>query len=207
MVLIAPPPPLVVPEPKTFTLSKNETCLRVYNPGSHNTQALSFRHFGPLRRFDHQRETPGKPAHNPDRGIFYASTSLSGCLVEIFGDTRVIDVGTFEVAQIKCNRDLTLLDLRGDGAMKAGTVSAVCKDTNHSHSQNWSRYFYENPFIYGTIDGLIFGNAHNDEIAFALYERCEQSLVSVMTTSLRHDSLRDEIRLTAVDFKLFVAPY
>jgi hypothetical protein len=69
-----------------------------------------------------------------------------------------------------------LLDLRGPGAMRAGSVPALAKIANRSPSQASSRYFYENPPDYGLIDGHIYLNAHNDEAVIALYERTVETL-------------------------------
>ena len=149
--------------PNYFTVPAGSTYIRMFNPADHGQQALTFRHNGPLRRFDHQKLVAGKAANCSDRGILYAGDTLSGCIVEIFGDTRIVEVGTWVVAQIKTSRELLLLDLRGDGAMKAGTVAAVCKDSNHAFSQQWSKFFYENHYQYKMLDGLIFWNAHNDD--------------------------------------------
>lgn len=207
MVEIALPPPNVLPAPNFFVPPKGTKFLRLFNPASYGAHALTFRHFGPLKRFDHQRLVDSKPQEDPDRGIVYAGETLSGCIVEIFGDSRVIQVDTWEVAQIETSRELSLLDLRADGAMKAGTVAAVCKDSNHGYSQEWSKYFYEQSFVYTKIDGLIYGNAHNDEFAYALYERCQSALTCIGQAPLKADSLRVEIQCTAAEFNLTIIPY
>jgi hypothetical protein len=100
-----------------------------------------------------------------------------------------------------------LLDLRGAGAMKAGTVVAVCNDSDHSLSQEWSKFFYENYYQYERIDGLIFNNAHNGETALALYERCSDALVSTGECQLRDEALRSAVLKTAADNRLTVVPY
>lgn len=205
MVQIAPPPPVVPPQPQLYVVSAGTNFVRMYDPSRFNAQAGNFRFLGPYKRFDHHKDI--NPVLSGDRGILYASDTLSGCIVEIFGDRKMIDVGTWEVAVFHPTRDLNLLDLRGDGAMKAGTVSAVCKDSNHAFSQEWSRYFYENPFIYAKIDGLIFGNAHNEELALALYERCQTDLAVIEKNKLIDPALRTEISLIASKLGLVVNPY
>jgi hypothetical protein len=72
---------------------------------------------------------------------------------------------------------MVLLDLRGNGAMRAGSVVALGSVADRSLSQAWSRYFYENPNVYQPVDGVIYHNAHNGEDALALYERAERWLV------------------------------
>jgi hypothetical protein len=128
-------------------------------------------------RFDHHRvRGEGRLEEDPERGIYYAAMTLSGCLVEIFGDTGVIDPGGFRVASPILHRDLHLLDLRYNGAMRAGTKAAIAKVSDRGLSQQWSRYFYETPEVYGEMDGLIYLNAHNDGDAIALYERSYDAL-------------------------------
>jgi hypothetical protein len=93
--------------------------------------------------------------------------------------------------------------------MRAGTVAAIAKESNRLISQEWSRYFYDNEFIYGTVDGLIFNNAHNDEEALALYERANGGLQCgpADTRKLRADVLKRQIQTIAVDTNMIVDSY
>lgn len=93
--------------------------------------------------------------------------------------------------------------------MKAGTVAGVCKDSNRQYSQAWSRFFYETVYTYGTLDGLLWGNAHNDEDAMALYERCRHDIKcgATDTCALRDTALRTEVHKSAADANIFVDPY
>lgn len=54
-------------------------------------------------------------------------------------------------------------------------------------SQAWSRYFYENPALFGAIDGVVYGNAHNDEEAVVLFERASDALICRPEMILRLD--------------------
>lgn len=139
----------------------------------------------------------------------YGAFTLSSCVVEIFGDSKVIEVGTWAVAALTTTRALNLLDLRGPGAMQAGTVSAISKESNRQFSQEWSRYFYDTAFVYTKVDGLAFYNAHNDEEAFAFYERASNAFqcTPADVRPLRHDSLRAGIREIAIINGLVVQPY
>lgn len=96
--------------------------------------------------------------------------------MEIFGDTVVVDLGRHRVASPILRRDLRLLDLRNNGAMRAGTKAAIAKVSERRLSQAWSRHFYKTPEIYGEVDGVIYLNAHNDEDAIAFYERASGAL-------------------------------
>jgi RES domain len=206
MVYIAPPPPIAPVTPLFATVSTERNLVRMYDPKAFDARTAKFRFKGPYRRFDHQQEINDEPAESVDRGILYAGDSLSGCLVEIFGDTKMVEVGSWEVAVIKPTRNLTLLDLRGAGAMKSGTVAAVCKDSNHQVSQQWSRHFYEHSYVYGAIDGLLFENAHNEEKAYALYERCQSDLSVVRSNTLRTPAIFKKILLIAAELGMVVDP-
>ncbi len=151
--------------------------VRLFAPSRHGATATGFRSYGPLLRFDHhRRREDGEPGNDAERGIYYAATTLSGCLVEVFGDTGVVELGSHHVASPILRRDLHLLDLRRSGAMRAGTKAAIAKVPDRDLSQSWSRHFYETPEIYREVDGLIYHNAHNDEDAVALYERADDAL-------------------------------
>lgn len=205
MVLIASPPPLKPPSPLFRSLVAGSFMLRIFDPTRHGTTALSFRYFGPLGRFDHQRlsltgsssskDTVGVSLSLENRGISYAGLTLSCCLVECFGDVGVIEIKGQQIARLELTRDLTLLDLRGSGAMRAGAVAALAKIADRNLSQAWSRYFYEQTADYGHLDGISYLNAHNDEEAIAIYERAQSALVcpDSQILPLNHPSLRPAI--------------
>lgn len=150
----------------------------------------------------------GGPQDDPDRGIWYGAPTLAGCLIEVFGDTDVIEPGDRIVAVAEVVRDLVLLDLRGRGAMRAGSVAALSKTADAATSQAWSRYFYDNP-AYREVDGLIYLNAHNDEDAVALYNRARRALRCPKNQTLRldHHGLRAAVFEVADLNNLDVSPY
>jgi RES domain len=215
VVVIGKPPPPKPPDPLYCTLSSGSFLLRIFDPTSHSTQALTFRHFGPINRFDHQRIpvqgdsfAPRVRAQDPERGIYYAGLTLSCCLVECFGDSGVIELKDQKVCRVQLTRDLTLLDLEDNGAMRAGSVAALAKVADRHLSQEWSRYFYEQTSLYGQVDGISFRNAHNDEEAIALYERAQSALICPNDRILRldHPSLRPAIQQAALDNHLDFPP-
>lgn len=173
---VAAPPPERVPKPIFHTLPAGAPIMRLFNPARHNATPLSFRTYGPLLRFDHQREKGQEPGEDSERGIYYAGLTLSSCLVEVFGDTGVIEPGGYRLASPLPTRDLRLLDLRGRGAMRAGTNATIAKAADRRLTQAWSRYFYEHTDVYAEVDGLIYLGAHNDEEVIALYERAADAL-------------------------------
>ena len=209
MVLIASPPPAKTPSPLYRTLASGSFLLRIFDPTQYGTKATTFRSYGPINRFDHQRLPPtGNCAEDPERGISYAGLTLSCCLVECFGDTGVIEIKDQQIGRIQLTRDLTLLDLRANGAMRAGSVAALAKVADRHLSQAWSQYFYEQTDLYGQIDGISFLNAHNDEEAFALYERAQSALICPddRILPLAHPSLRPAMQQAALDNHLDFLP-
>jgi hypothetical protein len=183
VVLLNPPPPQRPVAPIFMTIPTGDRLVRIFDPTRRNAEALTFRWNGPHKRFDHHRGSgPTRtPADDPDRAVYYAAWSsdlaeaFSSCLVEVFGDTGIVDFGNLRVAIPMSTRPLQLLELRDHGAMRAGTVAAIAKCL-HQHSQPWSRYFYDETTQYGVVDGLVYRNAHNDEPALMLYERAMGTL-------------------------------
>ncbi|MDZ7961652.1 MAG: RES family NAD+ phosphorylase [Aulosira sp. DedQUE10] len=216
--LIVPPPRFGRPKPKFHILKKGTEFLRIFRK-DFGTNALTFREWGPLFRFDHHRANyPSfsyepldyQPANDQERGIYYIAPKLSSCLVEVFGDIGCIEITEEMIAIVTATRDLKLLDLRGNGAMRAGANEATLSKTEkRGLSQAWSRYFYEQPAIYSQIHGLIYCNAHNNEDAIAIYERAEHffSCSPDNILSLKHELLRGPILKAADDNNLEVIPY
>jgi hypothetical protein len=209
VVVIASPPPQRRPRPLFRTLATGTSFLRAFRPTDHGASATSFRYFGPLLRFDHQRGQGAldQPSLDRERGIYYAAPTLSGCIVEIFGDIGVIECNDWHVAMVQITRDLHLLDLRGRGSMRAGTVAALAKEASRPLTQAWSRCFYEQVATYTTVDGLVYFNAHDDETAFALYERCADTF-HCPTSSVRrldHPALRPHLLVIADRHNLILA--
>ena len=207
MVRVALPPPIHAPVPLFHTLSAGQDLVRLFDPTRHNTTALSFRYFGPLLRFDHHRSSSGLPEADLERGVYYGGFTLSCCIVEVFGDSGILHCGDWHVAMPRLKRDVRLLDLRGKGAMRAGSVAALGKVPDHSLSQVWSRWFYEQ-IEYQQPDGLLWYNAHNDEDAFVLYERAEDALECPPECVLRLDnpSLHPVLEQIALANNLVVVP-
>jgi hypothetical protein len=194
VVQINPPPPDRPVDPCFLEIPKGNRLIRIFDPSHHNTTALAFRSFGPLKRFDHHRGTSCErlPAEDPERAVYYAAWSddlthaLSSCVVEVFGDTGIVEIGKRLVALPILDRPLQLLDLRALGAMRAGTVAAIAK-CEHQHAQPWSRFFYETDSDFDTVDGLIYLNAHNDGDTLMLYERGRNALRCDSKSVLRLD--------------------
>lgn len=191
MATIRLPPPQQAVDPKTAIIPQQDGLVRIFDPTDHHQTATSFRFYGPLKRFDHQRSFTGKPGNDPQRGIYYAALSLEGALIEVFGDSGLVEPGERCVAYVSLARDLRLLDLRGkgsdNGAARAGSVAALASNGDYGPSQAWSSYFFEHPETYGEIDGLLYSNAHNHDDALVLYERSQGALICHQEHMIRLD--------------------
>ena len=205
VVRVALPPPNRPIAPCFLEIPAGARLVRIFDPTRRNATALTFRSYGPLKRFDHHRgqEPDRTPCDDPERAVYYAAWSgdlrqaLSSCLVEVFGDTGFVEPGERLVAMPTVTRPLRLLDLCSRGAMRAGTVAAIAK-CEYRLSQPWSRYFYETPDTYGLIDGLCYLNAHNDEPAILLYERARDALHCTDHDIVRLDDPRLRPTLLAI---------
>ena len=204
MVEIRYPSPTRNISPQFTELKPGTTIQRIFDPASYKATATGFRYYGPLSRFDHQRSV--RPEIDKERGIIYAGLSLSCCLVEIFGDDETIKIQKQQIAFITLKKSLILLDLRESGAWNAGSVAAMAVDGRRKLTQAWSRYFYENPDLYGNIEGLIFNNAHDGQAATALYERAASKLLSadVSVLDLNEPTIRETVLAIATKLNLLV---
>jgi RES domain len=168
-------------------LEKGKRIFRIYRSEYYPT-ALSFRAWGPLHRFDHQRGIPPRDNYRPykcqpgkdlERRICYVALTLSGCLVEVFGDTPEAAAITreYQLAILSLKKDIKLLDIRDRGAMLAGANEAtLAKSEKRALTQAWSRLFYDYKEKYQEVQGIIYRNAHNNEEAIVFYERAENYL-------------------------------
>ena len=204
MVEIRYPPPTRNISPQWFELKPGTIIQRIFDPTSYGASATGFRYYGPLSRFDHQRNT--QPKIDRERGIIYAGLNLSCCLIEVFGDDGTIKIQQQQIAYITLKQSLKLLDLRGSGAWDAGSLKAMTSDGRRKLTQAWSRYFYENPDLYGKIEGLVFNNAHDGQMAITLYERASPQLLSadVSILDLNEPTIRETVLAIANRLNLLV---
>ncbi|MCX5948206.1 MAG: RES family NAD+ phosphorylase [Cyanobacteria bacterium] len=193
MVKIEAPPPQRGTDPLLHNLPASAQLLRIYRPHPYGSRACGFRFTGPFSRFDHHE--PGQK-----RGIHYSALTLSACIVEVFGDTGLVEPDGVRLALIRTNRDLALLDLCGSGAMRAGSVTALAATADRDLSQQWSRFFYAT----SPVDGLLYSNAHNGETAVVLYERAEAALCCVRDLELAEPQLRSRLLAIAREHAMVV---
>jgi len=111
-------------EPLFHYMTLDQSVIRIFQKTY--SPVAGFNSWGPTQRFDHHLLPPTAPGHDPSgRAVYYGAPTLSGCLAEVFGDRKRIVLAERFVAQARLTRRICLLDLRGDGAFRAGTVAAL----------------------------------------------------------------------------------
>jgi hypothetical protein len=106
----------------------------------------------------------------------------------------MICTGSRRLGSLLLKRNLRLLDLRAEGAWRAGATAATCSSPFHSDAQPWARYFYESDAY---LDGLLYPNAHNAAAAVALFERAEYALIAEHDLPLADPRLRPRLLAAA----------
>lgn len=199
MVRLAFPPPRRRPRPVFVTMPAGSTLWRIFRPRFGMT-ARTFREYGPTDRWDHHHGFPTRAAvDRQHRGVYYAALSLEACTAEVFGADGVVDTTERFLALPLLRRDVRLLDLRGNGAMRAGTVAALTKVDDYLLTQAWSRFFYKRGDLYTAIDGLFWYSAYNDAPCVVLYERARDAVQCPDTQVMALDEplLRAEVKAAA----------
>jgi RES domain len=192
--------------PVFFILEPDSTVLRIHRK---QYDPIFFQYSGPRGRFDHHDNVSRRGTQYAIPVIQSEQEAFNSCLLEIFGDVGIISensLNTLSICWIKTNRQLVLLDLRNDGAIKAGTVAALSSTPDRVLSQEWSRYFYENENIYSRIDGIIYQSSHTGMPSVVLYERAEGTLIVIEDLPLNHISLQNKIISAAKYSRLAIEP-
>ncbi len=197
-------PPFGV-DPRYEVLEAGEFLRRIYTPESflqpwpHTVGPTTFRHFGPTERFDHHQ--PGSPSPDARRGIYYAGAEMWDCAVEVFWRTRIIRLANNRFAEVLVQRDLRLLDISSDGAMRIGATAALSKGGPREKTQSWARHIYNHSDTYRydglPIDGLMYSNSHNEGRAVALFERASDSLRIHSDRALSNATIRAALEMRA----------
>lgn len=212
MTLSLPPSsPPTKQRPCYKTLSAGEFLWRVYTqvswsePFQHTVAADTFRYYGPTERFDHHR--PVGKAKGPDtsHGIYYAASERWDCLFETSSWDGTIRIKNRYMADVLVLRDLLLLDLRGNGAMLAGTLAGIAKTDDRSLTQAWARYVHEHDGDFARngvpVHGLMYSNASNEGVSVALFERADGALQVNNDDPLSLPTLRSAIDLVLENYE------
>jgi hypothetical protein len=200
-LLAGPPSTFVDLDPTIEPIAVGVRLLRIYSPEPYKTDPLTFRDFGPLRRFDHQR--PGKtgPGHDRGRGILYAAYELVCNVGERFGDEGAITKAGNRLARLAVTEALSVLDLRGPAATGARTIPAIGGAGERQVTQEWARWWYEHPQLAG-IHGLLYASAHSGRDAIALWERANGKVAEDADWDLGDEQIRDDLELAANELHL-----
>lgn len=179
--------------PALYILKLGTLIWRVYfRGGAHPMNCSDFRSFGPTdSRFDHHIP----PRRVQSRRILYAAKSGPTCLAEVFQGTRTIDRRDRDpwLAGFRVIRDVTLLDLTGAWATKAGASTAI-HSGSRARARRWSMAFYA---AFPAIEGIAYCSSMDaNRDAFAFYERATGFLPAVPDV---HRALVDPAILTRID--------
>lgn len=179
MVQIHRPPPPQKPNPAFAPLAKGTHLRRLYSTSSPYPYTL-FRHLGPFERYDHHRVAYlWNSQADPDRAVCYCAEELSACIVEVCGDKKIIE-SYYKIITIEATQPISLLDLRGNAAMRAGTPAAISAIPDRIYTQEWAQYFYSETSIYGpNTGGIIYTSAHNGEDCIVLCDRAISSVLEI----------------------------
>lgn len=141
---------------------------RIYERGGNfPTLWNTFRHVGPLSRFDHHRSGLDSPA-SEHRGTLYAAADIPTAVAEFFQATRQINRTRRQpwLVSFMPSGELRLLDLTDVFCARVG-ASAKLASGPFIHVQNWSRGFYE---VYEEAHGLYYRSSLTNRPAVVLYE-------------------------------------
>ena len=185
------------PLPKTTHLwwwqpnptAKSWQWCRVYHQSHHTPNGTTFRHFGPLARFDHHHSAD-EPAHDPARAVLYLGSDLATSACEVFGDKAIAELcPAWRVCILTPTRKLAMFDLTAAGAAMAIGALPSLSDGNESRSltQQWARAIYEDQPAEPAVTGVRYRSAYNNGAALALWD-CENN-IEVLPD--RHGRLQD----------------
>jgi hypothetical protein len=125
-------------------------------------------------------------------GVLYLGESLKVCFLEaVLRDLRNGAIGDLPLSEIELHirnyvdveiaRELKLVDLRGDAAIRMGVPSDVARASRQSLGRAWSVAFHEHP---SKPDGIIYQSRLNDETNLAIYDRAIPKLAVRRVTPL-----------------------
>lgn len=166
---------------------------RVYHRSTHTPDGVSFRHYGPLSRFDHHHPATPPQVDISGRCVLYIGSDLATSACEVFGEAGVAAIcPRYRVSIVEPTRPLTMFDLaRAGSAMAIGALPAL--STGHerrSLTQQWARAILEDQPAGPEVRGVRYRSAYNDGIAIALWD-CEGDVRIVRAGSVEDRPLDD----------------
>lgn len=125
-------------------------------------------------------------------GALYLGASIKVCFIEaMLRDHRNGVVGDYPIAktdlrawlfsQIEIVASLSVVDLRGDGAVRMGVPSDVIGSSRQGLARIWSVVFHDHPV---KPDGIAYPSRLNGETNLAIYDRAIAKLRSIGSVPL-----------------------
>lgn len=179
-------------EPRLITIGSDQPLHRIYKRGgAYPTLWNTFRHYGPLSRFDHHLvDDRGDPCEQ-DRGILYGATDLPTAVAEFFQrNQRRVNRSRHQpwLVSFTLANEMRLLDLTDTFCVRIGASMKLVSGP-FAHAQTWSRGFYE---AYPKIHGIYYLSSLTNRPTIALYERANNPSVFPANTRL-HRALADPL--------------
>lgn len=181
------------------TIGADELWWRVHRTEGPNVLAWnSFRHFGPVLRFD-PHTLPRRVC--PDRGIWYGTANPDAALAETFQADRTIDRfrDTPYLTGLRFTRELHLLDVAADStgawATRAGGTFAISM-APHSITQRWARRIVD---AFPDLDGLRYNSRFAGTACIALFLPAATAMPGhpIFSEPLNHPGLARRIAAAA----------
>lgn len=185
-------------EPGLISLGPDLALHRIYKRGgAYPTLWNSFRHYGPLSRFDHQlSDGRGKPFQQ-ERGILYAATDIPTAIAEFFQrNQRRVNCTRHQpwLVSFKLASEVRLLDVTDTFCVRVGGSMKLVSGP-FAHAQAWSRGFYQ---AYPEIAGLYYLSSLTNRPTIALYERANTPTLFPESTRF-HRALADPLMHKALN--------
>ncbi|WP_372425687.1 RES family NAD+ phosphorylase [Salinarimonas chemoclinalis] len=147
------------------------------------TDPLGFGH-APSRFGDPRTDRPEAERY----AVVYLGTSTSVCFLEAVLRDRA--VGTFDgfalgmteladrtIATIEVRRDLNVLDLTGDGIIRAGIPTDAVRASDQTLGRAWALAIHEHA---AKADGILYDSRLNGERNLAVFQRSIESGLAVV---------------------------
>lgn len=164
---------------------------RVYHQSSHTPDGVTFRHDGPLNRFDHHRDAVPPMIDESGRRILYVGEDLATSASEVFGEAGIAAIcPRYRVSIVAPIRPLALFDLARRGAALAiGALPALADGSEaRSLTQQWARGIFEDRPAGQDVCGVRYRTAYNFGYSLALWD-CDDSVEIVRDAADRIQDL------------------
>jgi hypothetical protein len=170
----------------TPTFNRVALHLATVGPGARFGRIFFDRHSDPLGfgKTPSRFSDPGRRIPSHRFGVLYLGETLKVCFLEaVLCDSRNGVVGDYPMeerelhvrryAEIEVTAALSLVDLRGDGAIRMGIPSDVARASRQSLGRAWSLAFHRHP---SAPDGIVYPSRLNGQTNLAVYDRAVSKL-------------------------------